>query len=244
MKKVSVVIPTANRPTFLRNAVISAATQRLAPHEILVVDDGTGAQEAIADLTGPIRVIDNRGQGPVAARNRGVDAATGDVIAFLDDDDWFIDADYFGRATEILSAGSVFCFGDGLMVFDDGRPSLPYGHDADQRVLERDNTILISAVTYRRDLHVPLGSFDETLPYYWDWDWYLRIARSGAQLTRLKQPVVAIRVHAGNMSGDRTELLRRANLDAFARKHDLGALTLKNHVSIARSQTVAGATGP
>lgn len=242
--RVSLIIPTANRPHYLRQAVESALSQSLPPSQILVVDDGEGAREAVAGLGPTVSVLDNDRMGPVVARDRGVQAARGDVIAFLDDDDWFIDRDYLRDATLMLAADSDFVFGDGVMVFDDGRADIPYALDADAASLARDNTILISAVAYRRVLHERLGRFDQALPYYWDWDWYLRIARSGARLTRLTRPVVAIRVHAGNMSGDRTEAMRRANLDAFARKHDLEALTLKNHVSIARSQTVAGATGP
>ncbi len=241
VRRVSLIIPTANRPHYLRQAVASALSQSVAPSEILVIDDREGANAAIADLRGPVRVIDNQRQGPVAARDRGVAAATGDVVAFLDDDDWFIDRDYLLRATDILSAGSDLCFGDGVMVFDDGRPDLPYGYDADASSLERDNTILISAVTYRRDLHQRLGRFDEALPYYWDWDWYLRVARAGARLTRLARPVVAIRVHGANMSGEQTQAARRANLDAFALKHGLGPLTLKNHLSLAQAPEEAQA---
>ncbi len=122
------------------------------------------------------------------------------------------------------------------MAFEDGRPSIPFAFHADSATLERDNTILISAVCYRRDLHDTLGAFDEALPFYWDWDWYLRIARAGHALTHLDVPAVAIRVHAQNMSGDSLEAQRRANLDRFAAKHNLPPIPLKNHLDIATRQ--------
>ena len=119
------------------------------------------------------------------------------------------------------------------MRFEDGRPDLPFAFDADLETLSRDNTILISGVIYRRALHAALGQFDETLPFYWDWDWYLRIARAGHALTHVRKPVVAIRVHAQNMSGESLEAQRRANLDRFSTKHALPPIPLKNHLDIA-----------
>ena len=94
-------------------------------------------------------------------------------------------------------------------------------------------TILISGVVYRRNLHAALGAFDESLPFYWDWDWYLRVARSGHSLTHIRMPVVAIRVHAQNMSGESLESQRRINLDRFSTKHALPPIPLKNHLDIA-----------
>jgi hypothetical protein len=155
------------------------------------------------------------------------------VIAFLDDDDWWIDKHYLAKAAERFNSGAGFCFADGCMTFESGAASLPYTFPADAHSLERDNTILISAVSYRKSLHEDLGAFDETLPYYWDWDWYLRVARAGGRLHHLREPVVAIRVHDQNMSGESLAGERRANLDRFAAKHRLPAIPLKNHLDIA-----------
>ena len=233
MTTFSVIIPTRNRPSYLRDAIASLLDQDARPDEIIVVDDGSGAAATAGGISDSVRVLGNRGRGPVAARNLGVLAATCDCIAFLDDDDWLTDRSYFAHAAQNFEAGAEFCFGDGTLVYDDGRPNLGFAFPADATSLERDNTILISAVSYRRRLHDRLGTFDETLPYYWDWDWYLRVARSGARLHHHAQSVVAIRVHASNMSGVAMEEARRANLEALARKHGLPPLTLKNHRSIA-----------
>lgn len=233
MTSISVVIPTRGRHHFLRQALESVLAQGHAPHEIIVVDDGEGAAEAVADMNPAITVLDNGQRGPVPARNRGVAHATGDCICFLDDDDWFTDNGYFAKAADAFDRGADFCFADGTLHFEDGRPDMPYAFDADLETLTRDNTILISGVIYRRALHAALGAFDETLPYYWDWDWYLRVARAGHPLLHIRRPVVAIRVHAQNMSGESLEAQRRANLDRFSTKHVLPPIPLKNHLDIA-----------
>ena len=233
MSTISVIIPTRGRHHFLKQAIASVLAQSHAAHEIIVVDDGEGAADAVGHMHASIKVLDNARRGPVAARNLGVTAATGDCIAFLDDDDWWTDGNYLANASQAFAAGAAFTYGDGVMAFEDGRPELAFAFHADARSLLRDNTILISAVIYRRDLHAELGDFDETLPFYWDWDWYLRVARAGHELVHIASPAVAIRVHAQNMSGESLEGQRRANLDRFAAKHRLASIPLKNHLDIA-----------
>ncbi len=233
MTRFSVIIPTRGRLQFLRQAVASVLEQTHATHEIMVVDDGAGALDAVGQMAPSVIVLDNSQRGPVPARNRGIAKATGDVIAFLDDDDWWTDKTYLAQAAAAFQAGAKFCFADGGLSFEDQRAPLAFEFDADAQSLERDNTILISAVSYRRSLHQELGGFDETLPFYWDWDWYIRVARAGHALTHIRSAAVAIRVHAQNMSGESLYRQRRENLDCFAAKHRLPPIPLKNHVDIA-----------
>jgi glycosyltransferase involved in cell wall biosynthesis len=227
----SVIIPTHNRPQYLLQAVESVLAQTNVSFEILIVDDGNISLPSFSD--GHIKILSNNQQGPVAARNLGAADARGDYIAFLDDDDWWTEKDFLLRSLEILENETDFTFADGTLVFDDGSKNIPFAFDADAISLESNNSILISTVCYARTLHSALGTFDEQLPYYWDWDWYLRVARSGVALKRLALSKAAIRVHAGNMSNAAQEKTRRDNLDALTKKHGLAPLALKNHLSLA-----------
>lgn len=90
--QLSVVIPTYNRKASLLRLLSSLSSQTLAPDqfEVIVVDDGStdGTREALASLDTPfaLRVLSQANAGPGAARNRGVHAATSDLIVFIDDD--------------------------------------------------------------------------------------------------------------------------------------------------------------
>src|SRR6266404_4020937 len=89
---VSVVIPTYNRAALVARAVRSALTTLEPADEVIVADDGStdGTVAALAEFAGRFRhlVLPHGGAGP--ARNAGVAAAKGPLVAFLDsDDEWF-----------------------------------------------------------------------------------------------------------------------------------------------------------
>ena len=93
---ISVVMPAYNAAPTLARAVESVLAQTWPAHEIVIVDDGSrdGTPEVVGELkTRPggdrLRYFRQDNAGPSAARNRGVETATGDWIAFLDADDWY-----------------------------------------------------------------------------------------------------------------------------------------------------------
>jgi glycosyltransferase involved in cell wall biosynthesis len=229
--KVSVLIPTRNRPELLQKAVASVLAQSFTDFELIIVNDGSMPLPELSDPR--IRTLNSGEAGAVPARNMAAHAARGDVIAWLDDDDQWSDRDFLRDAVAAIDGGADFVFGDGRFVFADGSPSQDYSRTADSKSLELDNTILVSAIAYRGNLHQKLGSFDESLPFYWDWDWYLRVARSGAKLHHIAHPVVDILIHPQNMSGDANAEARQQNLDRLAEKHKLPPLKLKTHLDLA-----------
>ena len=100
MSKFSVIIPTRNRPQLLTRAIESVAGQKHVDLEIIIVNDGN---QPIVGLSEPhIKILDNLNQGPVAARNLGVDHSNGEIIAFLDDDDQWTDDFFLSKAQSVL----------------------------------------------------------------------------------------------------------------------------------------------
>jgi len=88
---VTVFMPVYNRERYLRTAIDSVLSQSYEDFELLVLDDGStdGTPEILANLTDPrVRIVRNdSNQGIPAARNRGLDLARGEFLAFLDSDD-------------------------------------------------------------------------------------------------------------------------------------------------------------
>src|SRR6267143_7088888 len=89
---VSAIIPTYNREAVVTHAVESILNQTYSHIEVIVVDDGStdGTQERLLKYGSRITVIAQKNAGPAAARNRGIRASRGQLIAFLDSDDLWL----------------------------------------------------------------------------------------------------------------------------------------------------------
>ncbi len=87
----SIIIPTYNRSSLIKEVIDSACNQSFKDYEIIVVNDGStdDTESALAFFGEKIIVINQKNQGPEEARNRGTQAAKGEYFAFLDDDDIF-----------------------------------------------------------------------------------------------------------------------------------------------------------
>jgi glycosyltransferase involved in cell wall biosynthesis len=90
---VSVVVDTYNHEAFIRDAIISVLQQeyQLGAVEVLVVDDGSrdGTAKQLSVFADRVRIIRKENGGQASALNLGVSWAKGDIIAFLDGDDWW-----------------------------------------------------------------------------------------------------------------------------------------------------------
>lgn len=89
--RVSVVVPVRNRRSLLRITLDALADQTFRDYEVVVVDDGSddgSDQEALADVEAgrPVRLVRSQARGAVAAREAGIAASTGDILAFTDSD--------------------------------------------------------------------------------------------------------------------------------------------------------------
>jgi glycosyltransferase involved in cell wall biosynthesis len=225
----TVIIPTFNREAYLVEAVASAQAQQGVSLEVIVVNDG----EKLARHPDHCILLNNKGKGAVAARNLALTKARGSFIAFVDDDDFWIDPNHLARSLAAFRQGYDLTFADGTLKYVDGRPDRKFSEAADAQSLRHNNTILMSSVCYRRALHQTLGNFDPELPYYYDWDWYLRITSAGHRIVRHPEPVVAIRVHPTSDSAAANQVVRQRNLEMLCKKHSLGTLPIKSHADFA-----------
>jgi glycosyltransferase involved in cell wall biosynthesis len=123
--KVSALIPTYNRRTYLFRAIDSVLAQTVPVDEIIVVDDGStdGTAEAIRSRYGSlVAVFRQENMGVSAARKRAVEEARGEWAAFLDsDDEWLPERNAaLLRAASMLPPTVAWIFGNTKFVLDEG----------------------------------------------------------------------------------------------------------------------------
>jgi len=200
MPQVTIIIPTYNRWQFLAGAVKSVLEQSLKDVEIIVVDDCSNDNTAavIESFQGTaVRYIrHDRRRGAAAARNTGILQASGEYIAFLDDDDeWYPEKltrqvqQLVGSATEV---GGVYtgCFvldrSNGQML---GQIVPLESGDVQQALLAGNCVGGASSMLMRHECFERVGLFDERLPSFQEYDLWLRAARH-YQFECIRAPLV------------------------------------------------------
>jgi glycosyltransferase involved in cell wall biosynthesis len=217
MPLVSVVVPTHNRAELLRRTLRSIFAQSVSDLEVIVVDDGSiDHTSTIAPLSDPrVRLCRNeQPSGVSAARNRGIDTARGEWIAFCDDDDLWSPDKLEAQLTAANHARAHWAYtGDvtvdhRLRVLSGGPPPEP---DAVMRLLPRWNPVASggSNVIVRSDALRVAGGFDPTLRRTEDWDLWIRLARAGPPAC-VSRPLVAYRFHGGNVADDARDMVSEA----------------------------------
>jgi len=215
---VSVVLPTRDRPTFLLQAVDSVLAQQAPAAELLLVDDGhEGAAEAVANRLGgrpgpAIRVLPGPRRGPGAARNVGIQAACGELIAFLDDDDLWLpeklawQVAWFVSRPTLGALGTEFARAENPNAFTRHPPRRPGRlRRVSRGALLRGNRLATSSVVVRRRCFEECGGFDESLPLAQDWEMWLRIAARW-EVSVVAAPLAIYRLHGAQRSRSQAEM--------------------------------------
>lgn len=214
--RVSVIIPTHNRAHYLGEAVESVLGQSYGNREVIVVDDGSTDRtvDVVAAFGEHVALVrqDNRGTG--AARNAGVARASGDFLAFLDDDDIWVDGKLSLQMQAFEAAPETDAVYGHMKQFispeiDDERRSR-LRHLADQVV----PAPIAPAMLIRRVSFDRVGPFHESLPIGVEMDWHARLCDAGLKTVMLDAVVYRRRLHASNVN------ITRAN-DQSERLHVL-----------------------
>jgi len=190
--RVSVVVPVLNGERYLGAALESIASQGCEGLETIVVDDGSVDRSAKIAWTRGARVIRGPWRGVAAARNRGIAAARGELIAFLDADDLWTEGSLALRLAALDSDPELdFVYGIMRGFPDPDRPPpawIPRRHNSDEGGL-------LSSFVVRRAACARVGEFDESLMIGEDLDWICRLQDSGSRGRQLDKVIYLQRLH-------------------------------------------------
>lgn len=210
----SVITCTWNSATYLRESIASVLAQDYPHIEYIFVDGGSsdGTLEQITSLDRPYQLLENVRGGVSRAMNEGLRVATGDVIAYLHSDDYYLKPDVLTRvARHFEASGRKWLFGrtmtlaNGELLPDDYiAPRFSYAN------LLRGNFIPHPATFVWRELMLRAGGFNTSLKYAMDYDLWLKLAMMCEPL-QLDEPFTAFREHEGSLSSSsRTRLAAMA----------------------------------
>ncbi|MDI4646016.1 glycosyltransferase family 2 protein [Cohnella hashimotonis] len=201
---VSVVIPFYNDP-YVNEAIDSVLAQTYRPIEIIVVDDGSTlhADRILPAYAGRARYIGKANGGTASALNAGIRASSGDYVAWLSSDDRFRPDKIERQLTYMRERDAMICCTD-FAVIDGGGTVVDsrYGEAypdglALMRLLATTNAINGCTIMLRRDIFSIVGTFNESLRFTQDYDYWARTVLSGIRIDYLAVPLTEYRMHGG-----------------------------------------------
>lgn len=198
---ISVIVPAYNYANFLPRAIASVLSQEgvSADVECIVVNDGStdDTAEVLQNLNDDrIDVIHQpNNAGSSAARNTGIRKAQGDVIAFLDADDYWRPEKLARAIAAIEASGAPSMHFTMMQEFLDPSISWESGASPHVRLMKG---LAASCCTLRRVDFDQVGLFDETLPSGEFLDWYLRATSLGLQEHLDPETLVYRGIHPAN----------------------------------------------
>ena len=209
---ITAVIPAYNAAEFLPATIQSVVDQSFADWELLVIDDGSTDNTAnvvrqFCTQDARIKLILQENGGVSSARNRGVQEAAADLVAFLDADDRWLPnklSVHVGHMTRHPESG--VSFGRVELIETDGGTTGKLTNNISQQLRPEDlfynnPTVTTSNMVIRKAVFLGMGGFDQTMQYNEDVDLLLRIAlQDKVSIDAIDQVLVQYRLHTSGLS--------------------------------------------
>ncbi|MBS1811280.1 MAG: glycosyltransferase [Acidobacteria bacterium] len=205
LPKISIVTPSYNQGEFLEETILSVLNQKYPNLEYIIVDGGStdNSVEIIrkyeSKLTWWISEPDN---GQAEAINKGIERATGDIIAFMNSDDTYIQGSLFAAGHYFASHPEArWICGHGLMLGLPERPPAFLEVRVPNNLLEVlfKNFVAFSPASFwKREVFHRYGKFSTSYHYCFDVDFYARLLSNGVACVPLNYPISSYRLHPGS----------------------------------------------
>lgn len=240
---VSIVVPVYNGSKYIKAAIESIFEQTYSNYEVIVVDDGStdNTREILKAYEEHIYYLYQANQGSASARNLGIKVAKGELIAFLDADDyWSIPKKLEKQVACFNDDPKLGCVNTGWRIVNEKNEHIktvqPW-HKAPELNLEtwlKRKCVRTSAMIFRREWLEKVGGFDEELRQSHDVDLILRLSLAGCKTTWLKEDTVCYRQHEANTTRNSVRQAKyvQAVLDKFFAHQNL-----PEHIRETESQT-------
>jgi glycosyltransferase involved in cell wall biosynthesis len=214
---ITCVVPVFNGERYLRSTLDSMLGQTYTPVEVIVADDGStdGTPAVVDSYDGRVRYVRQPNTGHGAARNLGLDAARGELVAFLDADDLWHPEKLERQMARFQARPEL----EACVTFVQNfwSPELTAAKAFPEDPVPGYRSVSLLA---RRALFETVGHFDPALRHGNDTEWFIRVAEHGAVVELISDVLVYRRLHEANRStrlaaNSRKEYLRivKAALD-------------------------------
>jgi glycosyltransferase involved in cell wall biosynthesis len=216
---ISIVVPTLNQARFIEQTLASIAGQNWPRTEIIVIDGGsTDGTRAIVEKYPVAHFLSEPDRGQADAINKGMRLARGDLLAWLNSDDYYLPLALVRAAAALDPAQAQLIYGGCLLLYENAghaRLARPPAFDAEE--LKVHDFIHQPATFWTRALWEKAGELKVEQHYVLDWDFWLRAARVG-EVRPLDECLAVYRFHGAHKTGA-NHPRRTAEILAFVEQH-------------------------
>lgn len=233
---VSIIIPAFNAAEYIGETLDSVFAQTFTGFEVLVINDGSpdtaDLERELKRFPAQLRYLKQDNKGAAAARNTGLRAAAGELVAFLDADDLWL-PNFLEKQIDLLKRSNAdFVYADALLTgnaplsgrtFMQVQPSR--GEVTPESLLAVDVTVLTSTVLARKQPIIEVGLFNESVKRGHDFELWLRLAKHGVRFAYQDDVLAHHRIIESSLSGDTISQLQRtlSVLEVIGKREDLSA---------------------
>ena len=207
--KITVVTPSYNQAQFLEKTITSVLNQGYPNLEYMVIDGGStdGSVEIIQKYADRLDYwVSEKDEGQSHAINKGFLRATGEILCWLNSDDYFLPGTLHLVAEQLREGtGCHALVGHCYVVYTDGRPDvLNEGRYTNHRKLLQfwqGYQMHQPAIFWRREVYEKVGLLDEDLHYIMDYDYWVRISKHFG-FKEIDRPLACATFHPDAKTGD------------------------------------------
>jgi len=235
--KISVITPSYNQGHFIKETIDSVLDQEIPELEFIVMDGGSNDDtiQVLESYGNKITWKSEKDRGQTHAINKGLELATGDIICYLNSDDYFLPDTLIKVIKAFEEPGVKWVSGDYVIVDENGKEIQSFVASykrllklfPQKFMLGIANYIVQPATFWRKEIVDEFGPFDEDLHLTMDYDYWMRII-SKYPLKIIKEPLCAFRIHGDSKGGTIFEKQFNEEYET-AKKHGVGAFSLFIH---------------
>ncbi|MEZ6046741.1 MAG: glycosyltransferase family 2 protein [Planctomycetaceae bacterium] len=201
---VSFVIPSLNQARYLKRCLDSCLEQQLENFEIIVRDGAStdGSVDLLKSYGDRIQWVSQKDGGQAAAINAGIASARGEIIAWINSDDFYARHDVLSRVVSLFQHDPELdiVYGNGQLVNEEGQVTSPFPsrhlNDMKEILLHPVSFVLQPTVFFRRELFLSVGGLNEELHWALDYDLWLRMFPAARHVQYLNDYLAYGTVHA------------------------------------------------